>query len=324
MSCYTYTYPAECSRILHRKNVAHDRALLCFRPITFADLPAINKVLQSGDSRTCDYTIGGIYMWADYFAYQYCIVADTLFIKGLTENDRSTPAFSLPIGPLPINDAVSLIQLYCDREGLPVRFSAIPADKVASLTAGRQSIIEPLEDWSDYLYSASELATLSGKRFNKKRNHVNRFMAEHPHAVLQPLTPAIIPQVKSFFVRPEREHDTSETAMAERNQVNRVLDNYLCYPFEGAVLRLAPDGPIAAFTIGEIIADTLYLHIEKMNHEITGSGETINKLFANEMLRRHGIAYINREEDCGDPGLRQAKLSYNPVALLHKQNVTLL
>lgn len=323
MSCYTFTYPAKPTGTVRRGNAIQSRNPLRFSPITLADLPAINKALQTGDSHTCDYTIGGIYMWADYFAYRYCIVADTLFIKGLTEDDRSIPAFSLPIGPMPTTDAVSLIQRYCARERLPVRFSAIPDEKVASLTAGRQSIVEPLDDWSDYLYSATELATLSGKRFNKKRNHVNRFMAEHPRACLQPLTPAIIPQVKSFFARLEGER-TSETAIAERRQVNSVLDNYLCYPFEGAVLRLSPDGPIAAFTIGEVIGDTLYLHIEKMDHEIAGSGETVNKLFADEMLRRHGISYINREEDCGDPGLRQAKLSYNPVAILRKQNVTLL
>ena len=36
-----------------------------FRPITLADLPAINSMLQRSDSRTCDYTLGGIYMWID-------------------------------------------------------------------------------------------------------------------------------------------------------------------------------------------------------------------------------------------------------------------
>lgn len=101
-----------------------------------------------------------------------------------------------------------------------------------------------------------------------------------------------------------------------------VLNNLDRYPFEGAVLSTPTDG-IVAFTIGEVLNDTLHVHIEKMNHEIPGAGETINKLFAEMMLSRHPeIIYINRQEDVGDPSLRYAKESYHPITLLNKYNVT--
>lgn len=82
---------------------------LKFKDITLADLPAINKVIQREDSRTCDYTIGGLYMWIDYFRYQYCIVRDTLFIKGVSEESLGDVAFSFPIGPMPTD--LSLIHI---------------------------------------------------------------------------------------------------------------------------------------------------------------------------------------------------------------------
>ena len=36
---------------------------LRFRPITPDVLPLINSLLQTCLSRTCDYTVGGIFMW---------------------------------------------------------------------------------------------------------------------------------------------------------------------------------------------------------------------------------------------------------------------
>lgn len=45
--------------------------------------------------RTCDFSIGGIYMWVDYFGYEYCIFQDTLFIKGGEEDNLQNTAFAV-------------------------------------------------------------------------------------------------------------------------------------------------------------------------------------------------------------------------------------
>ena len=183
------------------------------------------------------------------------------------------------------------------------------------------SSVQQLADWSDYLYEASALATLSGKKLGKKRNHVNRFEAENPGYTFEPLTPELIPAVKEFFLA--RHLPLSKPALAdiEREQVMQVLSTPGLFGFEGAVLSTPANG-IVAFTLGEVKGDTLFVHIEKMDHEVNGAGETINKLFAEMMTGRHpGLIYINREEDVGDPGLRHAKESYHPAELLAKYNV---
>lgn len=295
---------------------------LHFKPVTLDDIRPIRDILlRYATSRTCDFSIGGIFMWIDYFDYKYCILDDTLFIKGVTEDDVTRPAFSLPIGKMGIEESVALLSDYCDTHRMELQFSAVPEEALPSLRTAGATHEEQLDDWSDYLYSAEALAALTGKKLSKKRNHVNRFITDNPGYKFEPLTAATLPAVKEFFRSSHLPLSKPALADIEREQVIHVLDNLHRYPFEGAVLTTPADG-VVAFTIGEVIRDTLHVHIEKMNHEIAGAGETVNKLFAEMMTKRHPeIIYINRQEDVGDPGLRHAKESYHPLTLLRKYNV---
>lgn len=295
---------------------------LQFRDLTLADIPQIMPLLAKARSRTCDYTIGGIYMWISFFNYKFCIYNNTLFLSGLTENHTELPAFSLPIGEMPLRQSIQLLEDYCAANNIPLRFSAIPADRVGDFLAIRNFTLEPLSDWGDYLYNLSDLASLSGKKLSKKRNHVNRFTADNPGAHLDALTeadvPALIEALNSWTATDEPETDTHRQ---EREMTVDVLRNLSSYPFDGAVLRLA-DGTVAAFTLAEIIGDTIFVHIEKMDHTIAGAGEAINKMFAAHISEKYPqIAYANREEDCGDPSLRYTKESYRPLTVLAKFNL---
>lgn len=265
-------------------------------------------------------------MWIDYFGYQADVIDNTLFIKGLSEDIGRRPSFSLPIGDMPLSEAVEHIRSYCRATGMTPLLTVVPEDRLAELEALGVESIEELPDWADYIYRARDLAELTGKAYSKKRNHVNRFMADNPAAVLEPIDSHNIGEVIDFFSGMDIESEKADPVMAEyeREQTLEVLRNFSTYGFEGACLRTCPGGPIVAFTAGEVCGDTLVLHIEKMEHMISGAGETINKLFAARMLDRHpGIEYINREDDAGDPGLRFAKESYHPAFRLKKYNVTL-
>lgn len=300
------------------------RIALRFKPITLADMPLINVLLHTAMSRTCDYSAGGVFMWIDYFGYEYCVAGDTLFIKGRTENRRTETSFMLPVGALPLAESVRMVLEYCKAKSLPPVFSAVPEDRLAALLdiLGSGARVEYLADWSDYLYDIDALATLAGKALSKKRNHVNRFFGDNPHGHFEALSYALLPETLLFF-EGNRHGRKNDGAMAEyeHRECRRVLNHFISYPFEGAVLR-GESGEIVAFTVGEVIGDTLFVHIEKMNHDVPGAGAAVNKLFASYMLSRHpGLRYVNREEDCGDPGLRAAKLQYHPAAILAKYNV---
>ena len=295
---------------------------LDFAPLTLEDIPLINGMLQGSYSRTCDYSVGGIMMWADYFNYEFCVADDTLFIKGLTENNRSETAFMLPVGAMSTPEAVACIIEYCRQNGIKPVFSAVPEDRMdILLDALTEAEVEPLDDWADYIYNIRAHASFSGKQLSKKRNHFNQFVNANPGWIFETLTQNQIEEVKDFLSDLENEKTMSDIARYEYDQCRHVLDKYNLFPFEGAVLR-RHDGQIVAFTVGEVVGDTLFVHIEKMDHSVEGSGAAVCKLFADYMLMRHpGLRYINREEDCGDLGLRHAKEQYHPIAILNKYNV---
>lgn len=303
---------------------------LTFRPVTEADIDAINSIVNNAQSLTCDYTIGGILMWASYFNYSFCIYRRTLFIMGVEENRPELTAFSCPVGQLPLPEAIALLKTYCRQHGLPLRFSAIPADKLACFaTLNPECLTEELTDWADYVYEAESFATLAGKKMAKKRNHFNHFAAEYPLHTVEELTPANAAEALEALEQWNADHTDDEEATVssraeELAQVRRVLLNLDAYPFEGIVLRSCPGGSIIAFTAAEIIGSMAFVHIEKMNHRVNGAGETVAHLFMDRLMARHPeLRYVNREEDCGDPGLRRAKESWHPAMLLKKYNVTL-
>lgn len=296
---------------------------LKFKRVTLDDIPTISRYLSYSTSHTCDYTVGGIYMWVHYFNYSYCIYRNTLFISGVSEEDMNEPAFSMPLGELPLCESIDLLRKYCRDNGWRLRFSAIPADCIEEFKKVCDWEIESLTDWSDYLYEAEPLSTLSGKKYSKKRNHVNRFMQDNPGATLHPMTADDVSAVlEAFYKWDDGDALQSLTELEERDMTVNVLQHLdKLTGFEGAYLDDGR-GNIVAFTVGEMIGDTLYDHIEKMDHEVSGAGVAVFHLFVKEMVTKYPeLRYVNREEDVGDPGLRQAKLSYHPSAVLEKYDL---
>ncbi len=315
---------AEAARMRLRSRDAEENTTLKFQPITHADMETIFQYLQMEKGRTTDFSYAGILMWVDYFKYEYAIADDTLFIKGVVENDTDTPAFSLPIGKLPLKDSLEKIREYCRCNNISPVLSAVPEYALEELDEAGITSINPLDDWGDYLYDATMLSTLSGKKMGKKRNHVNKFDSLYPDSRLEPLDASNVDRAIDFMTIIDEEGDEVEMAIEERLMTRKLLDLIKegDIRLEGAILMVGDK--VAAFTIGDVKNDTLFVHVEKASREFEGSYEKINKEFAALMKARHPeIEYINREDDSGDEGLRRAKQSYHPVEILKKYNIAL-
>lgn len=293
-----------------------------FKQLDITDLAEIQPFLERHPFRSCDFTVGGLFLWAKAFDYKWCIEAETLYISGHAVNDNKVEAYSIPLGSLPLEESLQPLNVYCKESGKPLILSSVPEEALSVLIDMGARHVEQLSDWSDYLYDAEALATLAGKKLSKKRNHVHRFESDHPDAVFRPITAADSGILKAFYEKIAGESEVdSEMAAYDRGMTFELLDNIDSYPFVGCMLTTEENG-VVGFTFGEVLNDTLHVHVEKMNHEIPGAGETLCNRFVRHMTCKYPqIKLVNRQDDSGDMGLRRAKLSLHPLFLLHKYNV---
>lgn len=293
-----------------------------FKKITTEDIQKIRSYITYQDYRTCDFTVGGIYMWAEYFDYTYAIFEDMLVLKGQAETEMDITAFAMPVGPGDVHKALDGIAQYCRENKMPLEFSAVPENALSLLWEHFDCKVNELCDWSDYLYLSEDLKMLKGRRYNARRNHVNYFKRTYPGFEYKRITPADIPRLLEFCRQYYEAHvHKSPLFEVEHNKSVQVLSEYDALNLTGGILEY--NGNIVALSIGEIVNDTLFVHVEKALRDYRGSYEMINMLFANDMAGSEDVKFINREEDVGDPGLRAAKKSYHPVALLKKYNVAI-
>jgi uncharacterized protein len=160
-----------------------------------------------------------------------------------------------------------------------------------------------------------------GNRFHKKKNLVNQFKKNFDFQYL-PYGPEMITRARELQSNwcIWRDCEGNETLAME----NRVIERVLSHGSEFAQITggaLIVDDELVCYTIAEaVFSKDLVIHFEKANPEFKGSYQAINQLFLdhgseNDYLR------VNREQDIDDPGLRQAKLSYNPIGFIKKDKI---
>lgn len=296
--------------------------MLEFKSINGDSIIEIQKYLNYKKSRTCDSTSASLFMWRDYYSSEYAIYNDTVFMKVVyTDNETK---FIVPFGKLSLENSLPVIEEYAEQNQLPLNFVAVPKEAMEVLKNYFQDKVEYGydRDMSDYLYLAEDLSTLKGRRYSGQRNHMNKFKQLYPDYQYVEINPENIQRVLDFYEEFSGNMvKTMETAIVENSSTLEILNYLEQFKLPGGFIEA--DGKIIAISVGEIINDTLYVHIEKALKEYPGSYQMIMNEFAKHTISDK-VTFINREEDAGDLGLRTSKLSYHPYELLDKYYVNVL
>ena len=282
-----------------------------FKQITLSDVGALRPYLRA-QYRSCDYSVLGVFMWADRFGYEYKIEDGVLFMRERSRHGGEYD-YLLPLGEGSLCDRVRALR---ETVGGKLTMSLVPEDALDELRKKFDFTAAEEPDIADYMYKAEDLAYLAGKKYSKKRNLIHQFEKLYPDYTLEAITAENAHRIAECCAHDWTDAGLSELAMYENDHTREVLEDFADYGCTG--YALLTDGEVAAFCIGEVMGDTLIVHIEKGKREYKGAFQMINCLFAKTELEKCGIRYVNREDDVGDEGLRQAKQSYFPEYMLKK------
>lgn len=289
--------------------------MLTFERITAENIYKVAEFFKYKISRTSDYTIGAMYMWRDFYETSFAIYDNMILYKVKFLNRTS---FTFPVGSGSLHNTMGALKEYCEFNQIPMWFCTVPEEAIGTLINEFHGTIPgtPSRDWADYLYQAEDLSQLAGRRYSGQRNHINKFKKTYPtyqyHSITEDNLESVIKFLSDYQTNYQKD---SSLAAEELNRSLELLPYIHKFNLPGGFIEV--DKTIVAIAVGEIVKDTLYVHIEKANRNYPGSYQMIVKEFASHNVTED-IKYINREEDVGDEGLRTSKLSYHPVKLLDK------
>lgn len=288
-----------------------------FQSLELEDVPAAKPYFDLLGSDICDYTIGGMFMWREFYKVEYT-VEDDIFYSRVHNEQHTKILYNLPIGRTK-QDIVKGIRRIMEFEKdnpAQLRFVTIE-ERFLTLfeEAGMKFQSHNNEIYSDYVYLTEEFLKLSGKKNHKKKNHIQQFLRSCDAWTFEEISHDNLEELKEFF----RTHysvdpNATEEEIEENDRAMEVLERFDEYQMFGGLLRA--DGEICGFSVGEICGRTLFVHIEKASREHPGAYQMLNHQFAEHFGQ--STERINREEDMGDEGLRRSKQSYHPIELVKK------
>lgn len=266
--------------------------------------------------KASDYSFVNIWGWAEEYGLEWFFGESHVWLR----QTRPDIVYWAPVGPWTDTDWTKCPVLNAPG-GRYIRVPEVLADIWGATFGDAISINEARDHW-DYIYDVAELSQLKGNRFHKKKNLLNQFKKKYDY-VYHSMTPdcveAALDMQHEWFSW--RDEESQQTLAAENRAIARVLTSWdALYGVFGGVIEV--DGAQAAYTVAERLTnDTLVIHFEKGHTPYKGVYQAINQMF----LSGDATDYVsvNREQDLGDPGLRKAKESYNPIGYLKKFDISL-
>jgi hypothetical protein len=277
------------------------------RPLVLTDKALLDRLCAALQPRISELTFAGLYLFRLAHEYRLAMHGDALIVlgKGYDGADYFMPPLR--------GDVAHVVQTLC-ADGL--KMYGADDQWCEKYLTGSTLLVSEQRDSFDYVYLRDELATLPGSRFHKKKNRINYFTARHTYSVTlyagEHLDGCL--NLLNIWLHSSRS-EAGRSLLLEVEATSEALRCATELGLEGVVVLV--EGKVAAFALGERLnRETAVCHFEKADPFSEGLYQLVNREFARLLFQE--CRFLNREQDLGDMGLRNAKSSYHPVELVQK------
>ena len=300
-----------------------------FKPLRPADYEQLKPYFSTMPYELCAYSLDSMAVWHNASYSPYWAIQDGSVIVSVQFADkRKNPHLVLPISPNGEHPPEKLADL-ANKTGIG-KFHFVPKSYIAQY--GRERItslfsVRSHVEYHDYIYLTSDLATLKGNKFSKKRNLINQFQKQYirrNRIEVQDLTQDHTGECQEFLdewcLQRNCGRDVDDDLSCEKRAVENSLRYWNQLRFSGIVIRV--DGEIRAFAIGSHLTHNMgNLNFEKADADIKGLYQYLDRETAARLFNNY--EFINKESDMNLEGLAHAKQSYYPVRMVHSYKLIL-
>lgn len=278
----------------------------------------INSCIAVSGTMASDASFANIYLLRNKYSTKISRYKDFIIRKYSGKGARC--GYTFPLGKGDVAKALAEIEKDAKECGERLQFAFITEEQKEVLENAMPARFCYSSDAgdSDYIYLRSELASLSGKAFHKKKNHFSKFVRMYPDYKYYEIGACNIYDAQKVADAWYYEHlqDEDASQLAEYKAIKEALENFEELGLIGGIIYVN-DSPCAMTIASKINENTVDVHFEKAvgEYALNGGYAAINKLFSEKL---DGVTWLNREEDIGIEGLRKAKLSYRPKIMLKK------
>ena len=291
-----------------------------FKPLEIQDKVVFNRFLRQDPPQISELTFTNLFMWRHRHQPSWLQWGNCLLI--IFRPKEGAPFGLPPIGAGEKKKALDFLCRSLDALTHEVRVCRVDKAFVEKYVDTRLYGVNLDRDNSDYVYLTQDLINLSGRKYHRKKNHLNQFIKGYRfdyRPMDKDLVSSCLEMQESWCQM--RECVEQPDLLSEDFAVHEALTRFEDLDYQGGAIVI--DSKVEAYALGEPLnRETAVIHIEKANPDIPGLYAVINQRFCSNVWA--DMTYINREQDLGSDGLRKAKESYYPHHMVEKYTLTWL
>ena len=289
------------------------------RPLELSDRSAVEGALLASPEQSCEFAFSNLFNWCGSYRTRWTMF-DGLLVIWMETNDMLLLAETGR--PMRTEDclAVSREMRRAGHSGILYHIRRETLERLPDLEEHFRAEEMP-DDFGEYLYDVEHLASLPGEFLSRKRNMIAQFRRNFPDHRIEVNAPERVPAARQLAAEWFAGQDLpgSVELQHEAEALDRAFLHWRDLGMD--LLTVVCGDRVAAFSmLCPINSEVWGEPFEKADRRFKGVSQFITSESARHLVGRAKL--LNREQDLGIPGLRQAKRSYAPALFLRNFTLT--